>query len=119
MLHPDTFSEDRLLLLPPGVCTLLVLFNRNHNVGISFCVLWCPILISWKYIAAKLLEINERGTFVDPATLSGDDPASKVKLLAQEEEIFQTARLINCGWFGMGMSYTLSRSINFAHPFPL
>jgi hypothetical protein len=39
MLHPDTFSEDRLLLLPPGVCTLLVLFNRNHNVGISFCVL--------------------------------------------------------------------------------
>ncbi len=60
--------------------------------------------VSEKYVAAKLLEINERGTFVDPVTLSGTDPASKVKLLAQEEEIFQTARLINCAWFAMGMS---------------
>lgn len=34
LLHPDTFAEDRLLLLPPAVCVLLVLFNRNHNVGI-------------------------------------------------------------------------------------
>ena len=31
-LFPDTFAEDRLLLLPPAVCALLVLFNRNHNV---------------------------------------------------------------------------------------
>jgi hypothetical protein len=54
-----------------------------------------------QYIAAKLFEINERGTYVDPATLSGGDPASKAKLIAQEEEIFQTARLVNCGWFGM------------------
>jgi len=29
---PDTFAEDRLLLLPPAVCVLLVLFSRNHNV---------------------------------------------------------------------------------------
>ncbi|KAF8966303.1 linoleate diol synthase [Flammula alnicola] len=84
MLHPDVFAEDRLLLLPQAVCVLLVLFNRNHN-----------------YIAAKLLEINERGTFIDPATLAKDNPAQNVQLLAQEEEIFQTARLINCGWFGM------------------
>jgi linoleate 10R-lipoxygenase len=34
MIHPDTFAEDRLLLLPPAVCTLLVLFSRNHNVGL-------------------------------------------------------------------------------------
>jgi linoleate 10R-lipoxygenase len=83
-LYPDVFAEDRLLLLPPAVCVLLVLFSRNHN-----------------HIAAKLLEINERGTYADPASLNPDDPASKAKLLAQEEEIFQTARLINCGWFGM------------------
>ncbi|KAF9530418.1 linoleate diol synthase [Crepidotus variabilis] len=83
-LYPDVFAEDRLLLLPPAVCVLLVCFSRNHN-----------------YIAEKLLEINERGTFVDPATINQDDPASKAKLLAQEEEIFQTARLVNCGWFGM------------------
>ena len=33
VLHPDTFAEDRLLLLPPAVSVLLVLFNRNHNVS--------------------------------------------------------------------------------------
>jgi len=32
LLLPDTFAEDRLLLLPPAVCVLLVLFSRNHNV---------------------------------------------------------------------------------------
>jgi cytochrome P450 len=83
LLHPDTFAEDRLLMLPPAVCALLVLFNRNHN-----------------YIAARLFEINERGTFVPPESLAADDPASKQKIIAQDEELFQTARLINAGWFG-------------------
>ncbi|KAF8809484.1 linoleate diol synthase [Phlegmacium glaucopus] len=83
LLHPDVFAEDRLLLLPPAVCALLVLFSRNHN-----------------YIATKLLEINERGTYVDPASISKDDPVANAKNIKQEEEIFQTARLINCGWFG-------------------
>ena len=31
-LYPDTFAEDRLLLLPPAVSVLLVCFSRNHNV---------------------------------------------------------------------------------------
>jgi len=35
LIAPDTFCEDRLLLLPPSVSTLLVLFNRNHNVSIA------------------------------------------------------------------------------------
>ncbi|TFK65597.1 linoleate diol synthase [Pluteus cervinus] len=83
LLLPDVFAEDRLLLLPPSVCAILVLFSRNHN-----------------YIAKKLLEINERGTWVDPATVSPDIPAQKVKLIKQDEEIFQIARLVNCGWFG-------------------
>ncbi|KAG5647805.1 hypothetical protein DXG03_007727 [Asterophora parasitica] len=82
LLKPDVFAEDRLLLLPPAVCALLVLFSRNHN-----------------YIAKKLLDINERGTYVDPSTLKADVPAQKTQLLAQEEELFQIARLINCGWF--------------------
>ena len=37
VLHPDTFAEDRLLLLPPAVSVLLVLFNRNHNVSAVAC----------------------------------------------------------------------------------
>ncbi|KAK0467084.1 linoleate diol synthase [Desarmillaria tabescens] len=76
-LHKDVFAEDRLMLLPPAVCVLLVLFSRNHN-----------------YIAQKLHEINEHDTFVDPSTLSEEDR------LKQDEELFQTARLVNCGWFG-------------------
>ncbi|KAG2338641.1 heme peroxidase [Suillus weaverae] len=32
LLHPDVFAEDRLLFLPPPVCVLLLLFNRNHNL---------------------------------------------------------------------------------------
>jgi hypothetical protein len=79
LLKPDSFAEDRLLLLPPAVCVLLVLFSRNHN-----------------YIANKIRGINERGTWEDPEKLKGDQK----KLMQQEEEIFQTARLINCGWFG-------------------
>ncbi|KZT65024.1 linoleate diol synthase [Daedalea quercina L-15889] len=82
LLHPDTFAEDRLLLLPPAVSVLLVLFNRNHN-----------------YIAKMLLQLNERGEWVDPDLIPKDDPQRTDKLLKQEEEIFQTARLINCGWF--------------------
>ncbi|KIY53364.1 linoleate diol synthase [Fistulina hepatica ATCC 64428] len=76
LLYPDVFAEDRLLLLPPSVCVLLVLFSRNHN-----------------YIAKKLYEINERGTFRPPRNLSGD------KLRAQDDEIFETARLVNVSWF--------------------
>ncbi|EIW79353.1 putative linoleate diol synthase [Coniophora puteana RWD-64-598 SS2] len=78
LLHPDVFAEDRLLLLPPACCVLLVLFSRNHN-----------------YIAKRLLEINERGSWADPATLQN----SPDKLLKQDEEIFQIARLCNCAWF--------------------
>jgi linoleate 10R-lipoxygenase len=81
-IHPDTFAEDRLLLLPPAVCVILVLFSRNHN-----------------YIAKKLLEINERGTFVDPSTLDANDEKQKKKLMDQDEELFQVSRLINSNWF--------------------
>lgn len=35
LLYDDVFAEDRLLLLPPAVCVILVLFNRNHNVSSS------------------------------------------------------------------------------------
>jgi linoleate 10R-lipoxygenase len=41
------------------------------------------------------LEINERGTWAPPSTLPPNSP----KLLKQEEEIFQIARLCNCVWF--------------------
>jgi hypothetical protein len=33
LLYPDTFSEDRLLFLPPAASVLLILYSRNHNVS--------------------------------------------------------------------------------------
>ncbi|CUA76356.1 prostaglandin-endoperoxide synthase 2 [Rhizoctonia solani] len=75
-LYPDTFSEGRLVFLPPASAALLVLWNRNHN-----------------YIADTILEINEQGKWKNPP------PESAGERAAQDEEVFQTARLINCGSF--------------------
>lgn len=33
-LVEDVFADSRLLYMPPAVCALLIIFNRNHNVRI-------------------------------------------------------------------------------------
>lgn len=38
-LYEDVFSENRLLLMPPQVSALLVLFSRNHNVRILVSII--------------------------------------------------------------------------------
>ncbi|KEP48319.1 linoleate diol synthase [Rhizoctonia solani 123E] len=75
-LYPDTFSEGRLVFLPPASAALLVIWNRNHN-----------------YIADTILKINEQGRWKTPPPESAGERAT------QDDEIFQTARLINCGSF--------------------
>jgi linoleate 10R-lipoxygenase len=40
-LHDDVFADPRLINMPPAVCALLILFNRNHNVSLR---LPCPLL---------------------------------------------------------------------------
>ncbi|CAG8680462.1 12861_t:CDS:2, partial [Acaulospora colombiana] len=72
LLKPDTFFDQRIILQPPGVCSFLILFSRNHN-----------------YIAKRLLQINERERF------SVKNPNDKEELKVQDENLFQTARLIN------------------------
>jgi linoleate 10R-lipoxygenase len=32
----DVFSDSRLIYMPPAVCALLILFNRNHNVSLPY-----------------------------------------------------------------------------------
>ncbi|SJL08734.1 related to Psi-producing oxygenase A [Armillaria ostoyae] len=76
LLYPDTFSEERLIFIPPAASALLVIFSRNHN-----------------YIANILLKINERKRWSDPP------PADPQQRALQDEEIFQTARHVNCGHF--------------------
>ena len=82
-LKKDVFSESRLLGFPPGVCALLVCFNRFHN-----------------YIAEQLLWINEGGRFTlnhrldSQAGKSGPDGKPKLGAKGQlDEDLFQTARL--------------------------
>jgi hypothetical protein len=54
LLKPDTFAEDRLLRQPPGVCIMLVMYNRYHN-----------------YAATQLRRINENGRFSVPTKYTG------------------------------------------------
>ncbi|KAG9033594.1 hypothetical protein FS837_002420 [Tulasnella sp. UAMH 9824] len=75
-IHPDTFADPRVLRMPLSTPALLIMFSRNHN-----------------YIVEKLLDINERGKWQKPP------PQDKNRMLRQDDEIFGTARLINCGWF--------------------
>jgi hypothetical protein len=77
LLKPDTFAENRVLGFPPGVAAILICFNRYHN-----------------YVALQLKTINEGGRFNDPA----DEHDTKA-VLALDEELFQTARLVTCGLY--------------------
>lgn len=74
-LKPDCFSEKRLLLLPPGVGALLIMFNRFHN-----------------YVVEQLALINEGDKFKP----KDDSNESKKKC---DELLFQTGRLITCGLY--------------------
>ena len=64
LLKPDTFAEDRLLRQPPGVCIMLVMYNRYHN-----------------YAAAQLRRINENGRFSVPTRYT------ETKLVAVAEQV--------------------------------
>ncbi|KAJ7678277.1 heme peroxidase [Mycena polygramma] len=74
-LYEDVFADSRLLFMPPAAGALLVLLSRNHN-----------------FIAQKILEINERGAY----KTTFDDETEK---LAQDDEILNRTRLVNCAYF--------------------
>lgn len=90
-LKPDSFSESRLLLFPPGVSCLLVMFNRFHN-----------------HVVENLALINEGNRFPKPLAPeeSKDEKedekkaeAYKAKLKKYDNDLFQTGRLITCGLY--------------------
>ncbi|KPM39214.1 Psi-producing oxygenase A [Neonectria ditissima] len=82
LLKKDTFSESRFLNQPPGVCALIVAFNRFHN-----------------YVVQELATINERGRFSLPAGITEDDPNYSKAQLKRDNDLFQTGRLITCGLY--------------------
>ncbi|KYK60784.1 heme peroxidase [Drechmeria coniospora] len=80
-LKPDAFADRRLLGNPPGVCILLIMFNRFHN-----------------HIAENLAAINENNRFPKPtAKMNSEETAKAWK--KYDEDLFQTARLITSGLY--------------------
>ncbi|KAH8900626.1 linoleate diol synthase [Thozetella sp. PMI_491] len=75
-IFPDSIASERIMMMPPGVIALLLMFSRNHNT-----------------IAESLLSINEGGWY---QPWDGLKEGQKKK---QDEDIFQTARNINVGFF--------------------
>lgn len=73
LLKKDAFAEPRLLGQPPGVCALVIAFNRFHN-----------------YVVGEIATINEGGRFSIPTK---EDPAYDQALKTRDEELFQTGRL--------------------------
>ncbi|KAM5363819.1 hypothetical protein ACJZ2D_011795 [Fusarium nematophilum] len=73
LLKPDTFAEDRLLRQPPGVCIMLVMYNRYHN-----------------YVATQLRRINENGRFSVPSKYELPPLAAAAKAYVKDQDkVFQ------------------------------
>jgi hypothetical protein len=95
-IHPDCFSENRLLFFPPGVGAILIMFNRFHN-----------------HVVENLAKINELGRFTKPTVIeeppkpTGDkeNPIDKAHAAWKaswdkyDNDLFQTGRLITCGLY--------------------
>ncbi|KAI1960198.1 hypothetical protein LOZ58_003917 [Ophidiomyces ophidiicola] len=80
-LKPDSFSEPRLLALPPVCSVMLIMLNRFHN-----------------YAAEQLAHINEGGRFSKPRSGLSPDESSKA-WAKYDNDLFQTARLVTCGLY--------------------
>jgi hypothetical protein len=83
-IHPDCFSESRLLAFPPGVGAILIMFNRYHN-----------------YVVEQLAAINEDGRFNDTGVKvdRGYNHNEAEFVDKRDDDLFQTARLITCGLY--------------------
>ncbi|PWW77608.1 heme peroxidase [Tuber magnatum] len=85
-IKPDSYCEKRLLAFPPGASVLLIMFGRFHN-----------------YVVENLKVINEGGRFdlKFPRYTNGDDEATRQEkaLRQQDEDLFQTGRLVTCGLY--------------------
>lgn len=84
LLKPDTFAEDRLLRQPPGVCIMLVMYNRYHN-----------------YAATQLRRINENGRFSIPEKYAGtklEVVARRYALHPDDEDFISACKEYSVAW---------------------
>ncbi|KAF2675839.1 heme peroxidase [Lentithecium fluviatile CBS 122367] len=76
LIYPDSIASERIMMMPPGVVAVLLMFSRNHNV-----------------IAEGLFSVNEDGKYKPWDELDKDGQKQ------QDEDIFQITRNINVGFF--------------------
>lgn len=55
-IYPDAIASERIMMMPPGVIAVLLMFSRNHNT-----------------IAENLLSVNEEGWYTDWRSMSDSD----------------------------------------------
>jgi hypothetical protein len=55
-IFPDSVASERIMMMPPGVVAVLILFSRNHN-----------------HIAESLFSINEDGKYKPWETLKDEE----------------------------------------------
>jgi hypothetical protein len=58
LIYPDSIASDRIMMMPPGVIAVLLMFSRNHN-----------------HIAESLLAVNEDGKYKPWNTLNEKEKA--------------------------------------------
>lgn len=56
LIFPDSIASERIMLMPPGVVAVLIMFSRNHNT-----------------IAQNLLSINEQTKYKQWDTLTNEE----------------------------------------------
>jgi linoleate 10R-lipoxygenase len=76
LLKKDAFSESRLLGQPPGVCALIIAFNRFHN-----------------YVVGEMAVINESGRFSLPRGMTPSSEGYAEAMKKRDNDLFQTGRL--------------------------
>ncbi|KAK0526667.1 hypothetical protein OC842_005123 [Tilletia horrida] len=74
LIHPDTFADARIAMMPPSTAALVILFSRHHN-----------------YVANRIRAINERGTYRSNAELHAD-PVLRQKAEATVERLAAAQR---------------------------
>jgi hypothetical protein len=61
LIYPDSIASERIMMMPPGVIAVLLMFSRNHNS-----------------IAKSLFEVNESGTYKPWESLKDEEKKTYV-----------------------------------------
>lgn len=112
-LRPDCLCEERVQLLPPVVSALLVLWNRNHNVGILMRAKFDRNLQVYLQFIAHNLFIRFASVKRWQTDFEAEDPVRA----KQDEEIFNIARHINCMQFRNTVSEDILKGLIGLSPF--